>query len=275
MPLAIPPGSSRTPGARTTRSSPSRRRRSRTRQTAGAAGRRGGAEASATSTSARVGRLPVPGVAGQLELAEQRGVDEPVAVVGRPQGGRDRAPQQGGGGDRRARVAVEPAQLAVGVEAREGGLDRLDLRVDAVGERRELGLVEQHRLEPHPRLAAHRGEGQVDLGHDWWVVGADEEPSGTAGAGAATAGDEAVVLRLRRLLLRRGAAAQRGIAARLELAGEEREDDEEEGDGARRERAATRARGGMRPMCARSLKSRLRNPPTLSELSVTVPMLLP
>ena len=45
-------------------------------------------------------------------------------------------------------------------------LGELELRVDAVGERRELGLVEPHRLEPHARLAAHRGEGQVDLGHD-------------------------------------------------------------------------------------------------------------
>src|SRR3954447_8535366 len=97
---------------------------------------------------------------------------------------------------------------------------------------------------------------------------------GHGGGRCATAGDEAVVLRLRGLLTRRGAAAQRGVAARLELAGEEGEDDEEEGDGARHERAPRRARrhaGNVRAQ----VEKRLRSPRTLSELSVTVPMLLP
>jgi biotin operon repressor len=37
--------------------------------------------------------------------------------------------------------------------------------VDPAGERVELGLVVQRRFEPHARLAAHRGEDQVDARH--------------------------------------------------------------------------------------------------------------
>src|SRR4051795_5922329 len=96
---------------------------------------------------------------------------------------------------------------------------------------------------------------------------------GHGGGGGGAAGDEAVVLRRRGLLTRRGAAAQRGIAARLELTGEEREDDEEEGDGARHERAPRGARRHAANVRAQ-VEKRLRSPPTLSELSVTVPMLL-
>src|SRR3954469_14962529 len=97
---------------------------------------------------------------------------------------------------------------------------------------------------------------------------------GHGGGRCGTAGDEAVVLRRRGLLTRRGAAPHGGSAPRLELAGEEREDDEEEGDGARHERAPRRARRHAANVRA-EVEKRLRSPPTLSELSVTVPMLLP
>ena len=104
------------------------------------------------------------------------------------------------------------------------------------------------------------GKARSTRRHDWWVVGASDElcdcEPGTAGAGLAAAGDEAVrdeavvvfvvivvivvgrVLAAdgRRGLLRRllllgggGAAAEGRIAARLHLTGEEREDHEEEG----------------------------------------------
>ena len=126
----------------------------------------------------------------------------------------------------------------------------------AVGQRLELGLVVQHRLEPHARLAAHRGEDQVDARHDWWVDGASEgaRPVSDRRGGRAAAGDEAVIgggvlrrggLPLLLRLLRRGvAAAERGVAARLQLAGQEREDDQEQGDGAREQRAPGGTRGG-------------------------------
>ena len=91
MPLAIPPGSSRTPGAphdpllaveaQAVADAPDGRR--------GRAARGSGGEGDVDVGA--VGRLPVPGVAGQLELAEQRRVDEPVAASRRPQRGRDRA----------------------------------------------------------------------------------------------------------------------------------------------------------------------------------------
>src|SRR4051794_25133860 len=74
---------------------------------------------------------------------------------------------------------------------------------------------------------------------------------------------------------RRGRGGARGGgAARFGLAGEEGEDAEEEGEGARHERAPRRARrhaGNVRAQ----VEKRLRSPRTLSELSVTVPMLLP
>ena len=118
------------------------------------------------------------------------------------------------------------------------------------------------------------------------------EPSGTAGAGAVRAGDEAVGLagigpRTGRCRSRRSvgcgwssAGPRRcgrcaGSPPDSQLAGQEREDDEEEAEGAREQRAPRRARVGMRA----NVRAQVEKPPkkrrTLSQLSVTVPMLLP
>ena len=152
------------PGARTTR--PSASTLSPARLPAGRARRpprrRGGERRVDVGAAARVPRVLV---AVALELAEQGGVDEPAAALGRPARRRDRAPQQRRGGHGGAGVVVERVQLAAGAEARERGLDRLDARVDAVGEPVERGAVERGGLQPHHRLAAHRGEREIDAGH--------------------------------------------------------------------------------------------------------------
>ena len=109
MPLAIPPGSSRTPGARTmprlaVEAAGGRATRQARRRGRPARGR--GGERVVDVGARRPG--PRARVAGALELAEQRRVDEPAAARRPPTAaGGDRAPQQGGGGHRRARVGVE------------------------------------------------------------------------------------------------------------------------------------------------------------------------
>ena len=111
------------------------------------------------------------GVALILERREQRRVDEPAAAgPGRVDRHREVA-QERRRGDGRTRVAVQGAQLAVGPEAGEPGLDVLDDPADRGGVAFEHGPVVLGGLERDPRGPAHRGEAMVDPDHETCVLG--------------------------------------------------------------------------------------------------------
>ena len=63
---------------------------------------------------------PVP---GRLERVEQGGIDEPGRLLCRPQAGAHGGAEQPRRWRRRARVGVEPSQLAVGPEARQARVE--------------------------------------------------------------------------------------------------------------------------------------------------------
>ncbi len=92
-----------------------------------------------------------------LHRAEQRRRDEPVGRLGGGHAGAQRRPQHVTDHDRAAGPAVERAQLAGGVKARE---PRRPFREPArgVGQRRER---HRRRLDRHCDLAGHRAEGQL------------------------------------------------------------------------------------------------------------------
>ena len=130
-------------GARTTRPSPSSPQP--VARPAGGAARPGGAAGPpASASSTRAGATPAreARVAGGLELAEQRRVDQAAAAPRPPTRRRDaRGAGAADAGTAGRGSALSAAQLAVGAKRESAASTRLDARADAVGERLELGLV--------------------------------------------------------------------------------------------------------------------------------------
>ena len=161
----MPPVSKRTPGGR--RTSPPAvvdlEARASARPGRGRAGRRGGASASASASGGRRDSRARPRVAGGLDLADQGRIDQAAARLGGLDAGADGVAQQRRRRDPLARVGVQRAELAVGSEARQAGLEPLD----------ELASPPRPpragRASPGPGLAdqrarrAHRAEGDVGL----------------------------------------------------------------------------------------------------------------
>ena len=128
-----------------------------------------GAAAGASASAAPSGAPGHPGargdVAGGLDLADQGRVDQAAAALGRPRPALTARAQQLGGRDPLARVRVQRAELAVGLEARERRVeldDELPRRLGGGRGRRHAraGLADQQ-----PHVAAHRVEDDVVLAH--------------------------------------------------------------------------------------------------------------
>ena len=107
----MPPLSMRTPGGR--RTAPASASTEISRQRERGVGPRGAPRRGEAQRDGERQRPPEVGaVAGGLELAEQRGVDQPAAALRRVADGLREAQHQWGGGHGRARVGVERRQLA-------------------------------------------------------------------------------------------------------------------------------------------------------------------
>jgi hypothetical protein len=155
-PLPAPPLSKRMPGGReiVPRASSTLKRR----QFSAGLGRAGCRSGASSRAAPR-------GAPGRFDLADQGRVDQAAAALGRLEPRFDRAAQQLGGRQALARVLVEGAELALGLEAREGLVELDDELPRRLGGCRRRGHPGPRLADQQPHVRAHRIENYVVLCH--------------------------------------------------------------------------------------------------------------
>ena len=153
------------------------------------AGCRGGARCERLAQRRGASSLARRRIAGSLDGAQERGIDEPAAALcGEPRRG-DGDQEQRRGRHLRARILVQRGELAVGPEPRQPRRVVVGLLLQALG-----GGLRRRQVRPdggaddQPDPAAHRLEAAIDLGHEDFVTTGGGGGGGGAGAAGAGAG---------------------------------------------------------------------------------------
>ena len=214
----------------------------------------------------RHARDPGPGgdVAGGLDLADQGRVDETAAALGGDDARRDRAPQQLRGGHALAPIGVQPAELALGLEAGERRVEVDDEASRLLGRVRGRRHPRPGLADQQPHVAAHRVEGEVVFAHEELVTtgSAPEEKEELLTGLVLTVfspGVGTIVVTTRRLTTLRTCTTWRGRGRLFgrEAVGEEGEEHREEDDRAPEDDARGRPLGAA-PLSHRRPRSRAR-----------------